>query len=97
MRGKLILLAAFLAGCTNPVAPPAVREVDETQVAGCAFVTNIRGTPSVYGPVLGEQGIAYTRNQVIKDAAEAGANTIVFEKVSPGATVYVVNATAYRC
>jgi hypothetical protein len=31
------------------------------------------------------------------DARDAGANTVVFDPVTPGADVYELHAVAYRC
>lgn len=98
MRIWLILPLA-LAACTDPGfrGVPGVREAEASQVGACAYVSNITGRPSVYGPLLGDQGISYARNQVLDTARSSGANTVVFEKVTPGEPVFELNATAYRC
>lgn len=99
MRMFLILAPLALTACTDPGfrGVYGVREAEANEVTQCQVVTRIRGVPSVYGPVLGAQGLSYTRNQVLSDAQKAGANTVVFEKINPGETVYELRATAYRC
>jgi hypothetical protein len=76
--------------------PPGVREATAAEVTTCAYVSDIRMKPGVYGP-LADQGLKYARNRVLADARDAGANTVVFGQVTPGADVYAVTATAYRC
>lgn len=95
----LALPLALLACSRDPgfVGVAGVREAEATAVAACAYVTDIRMTPGVYGPLLAQQGLSYARNRVKEDALAAGANTVVFEKVSPGEPVYEVRARAYRC
>jgi hypothetical protein len=99
MRPAAILVLLVTAACNDPGFQGVydVREADAGTVGSCTYVSNIRGTPSVYGPVLGSQGISYTRNQVLDEARQAGANTVVFDKVNPGEQVYELRATAYRC
>lgn len=99
MRNLVFLAPLALIGCANPgyQSVPGVREADAASVAQCQHLSNIRGVPSVYGPLLGGQGLSYTRNQVLADAQAAGANTVVFDKVTPGQEVYELRAAAYRC
>jgi hypothetical protein len=87
-----------LAACTDPgfTGVPDVRTATAAEVAGCAFVTELRTRPAVYGP-LAQQGIEYARNRTLAAAREDGANTVVFEPVEPGALVTEVRARAYRC
>ncbi len=94
-------LAVVIAvgACTQDAGfapPPGVREATAAEVAACAYVSGIRMEPGVYGP-LADQGLKYVRNKVLADARDAGANTVVFGQVTPGADVYAVTATAYRC
>lgn len=104
-RAAALLLAGLtalpaLAGCSqNPgfAGVPSVREADSYQVASCTYLTDIGMEPGVYGPLLAQQGLKYARNKVKADALNAGANTVVFDKVAPGADVWVVHAKAYRC
>lgn len=94
------LAALMLAGCTNDpgfTGVAGVREAEPGQVAGCRYVTDIRMAPGVYGPVLAEQGLRYARNKIMADAKEAGADTVVFDKVVPGTDVYELHAVAWRC
>lgn len=103
MRKKLapigLVVLAAVAGCTSDpgfTGVPGVREAEATEVAACAYVSNIGMTPGVFGP-LAEEGLKYARNKVKEEALQAGANTVVFDKVTPGTEVYRVTATAYRC
>ena len=95
-----LIAAALLAACTQDpgfVGVPGIREAEAHEVGACRYLSNISMTPGVYGPLLAEQGLRYARNKVKEDAIAAGANTVVFEKVSPGTDVYQVRAVAYRC
>ena len=97
MRRMALIGLAMLAGCTMPQGRgAAVREATAAEVAACRYITDIRMTPGVYGPVLTEQALIYARTQVKSDAARAGADTIVFA-AQPGEIVYQVDAAAYRC
>lgn len=89
-----------VASCAQDPASLPVTGVSEAQaeeVGACTLVTSIRSTPGIYGPLLAEEGLRQARNAVLKDAKDAGANTVVFDKVAPGAPVYEVTAGAYRC
>jgi len=97
MRRMIWIGLAGLAACTMPEGPGAtVREATEAEIAGCRYITDIRMTPGVYGPVVTEQALSLARMRVKSDAARAGADTIVFAAPA-GATVYQVEAAAYRC
>ncbi len=90
---------AALAACTSDpgfTGVSGVREAQATEVAGCRYLSNISMVPGVYGP-LATQGLKYARNKIKADAQAAGADTVVFEQVTPGADVFKVNAVAYRC
>ena len=93
------LCALALGACTSDpgfTGVAGVREAEAAEVAACAYVSNIGMTPGVFGP-LAEEGLAYAPKKVIQSALEDGANTVVFEKVTPGTMVTRVTATAYRC
>ena len=98
-RGALLAVIGCLPACTDPGlrGVPGVRVVPSDQVAGCTFVTNLRARPPVYGPGLADQGVRYARNTVLAAAQADGANTVVFDTVEPGAPVFEVTGTAYRC
>lgn len=95
---RLLPALALLVACTStaPTAVPPVRVAEPAEVAGCTRVGNVRATPSVYG-VFATQGIADARRAVLVGAAEQGADTVVFDRVEPGATVTEVTAASYRC
>ncbi len=98
-RPILLLTAALgLAACNDPgfSGVPSVRTATEAEVAACAYVIDLRARPGVYGP-LAQQGLEYSRNQVLDSARQEGANTVVFEQVEPGTMVTEIRATAYRC
>lgn len=95
----VLAVMTALAACTQDpgFAPPAgVREATAAEVTACAYVSDIRMEPGVFGP-LADQGLKHARNTVLADARDAGANTVVFDQVTPGADVFSVTATAYRC
>ena len=92
-------LAALVAACTSDpgfTGVAGVREATAAEVTACTYVTDISGSPSVYGP-LATQGLKYMRNKIMADAQASGANTVVFDQATPGADVYKLHAVAYRC
>lgn len=92
-------LTAALAGCNDPGfrGVSGVRTAEAHEVVSCTRLVTIRTRPDVYGPLLADQGLTYARNRVLDDARKAGANTVVFDKVTPGEPVFEVTAQAYRC
>lgn len=93
----LLPIGLALASCSNtPAAQPPVRVATQDQVGQCAYVTNIQDKPGLYG-AFASQGISYARNAILNAAAQAGANTVVFEPIVPGGMVTMLKATAYRC
>lgn len=100
-RGRMLAGAGLLAlaGCTNDpgfTGVPGMRETDAASVAACTYVTDVTGTPSVFGP-LASEGLKYSHNQILAEARTAGADTVVFDQATPGADVYKLHAVAYRC
>lgn len=94
-----LAVGGVLAGCTDDPGfkgVTGVREATLAEVGQCKYLMDISGRPGVYGPLL-QQGLKYTRNSIMADAQDAGANTVVFDQVSPGAAVYKLHATAYAC
>ncbi|HEY0213471.1 MAG TPA: hypothetical protein VGC40_07780 [Paenirhodobacter sp.] len=100
---KAILLPtlafALIAGCNDPGfrGTTAVRVASADEVGACRFIENVSVKPGVYGPILGDQGVKYSRNQLLDMARADGANTVVFDQVDPCAAVYVVSARAFAC
>jgi hypothetical protein len=95
----LLVAATALAACTQDpgfTGVAGVREATPAEVAACRQITDIRGTPSVFGP-LATQGLKYMRNKIMADAQAAGANTVVFDQATPGADIYELHAVAYAC
>jgi len=99
MIRKLFVAALFLAACAEDPGlrgVTGVAEITEAEAASCSPVIDIRAKPGAYGP-LAQQGLEYSRNQVLSTAKESGANAVVFQPVSPGAMVTELRATAYLC
>ena len=94
----MAMVAALAAGCNDPGfrGVDGVRAAEASEVVGCRYVSGLKMTPSVYGP-LADEGLRYVRNRIKSDAQNLGANTVVFEKVTPGLPVGEVVATAYSC
>ena len=99
---KPILIVAFLGALSACTQDPGftgvagVREATAAEVGQCAYVSDVRMTPGVFG-ALATQGLKYARNKVMADARDAGANTVVFDQTTPGADIYQLHAVAYRC
>jgi len=93
------LAAATLAGCNDPGfrGVPEVRIATEAEVAQCRLTSMITNEPGVYGPLVGHEAERYARNKVLDMAKSDGANTVVFDPVTPGEPVYLLKARAYRC
>ena len=92
------MAAVMVAGCNDPGfrGVDGVRTAEANEVLACRYVSDIKMSPSVYGP-LADEGLRYVRNKIMADAQTLGANTVVFEKVTPGLPVGEVRATAYTC
>lgn len=92
-------LAAFgvLAGCALPTSPASkVREATADEVISCQRIGLVTGVPGVFGP-LAKIGLADARNAAKAVAFDQGANTVVFDMIPEGITVFEVTGTAYRC
>ncbi len=89
-------LAASLLACTPATPTKPGSRVQARRLAACTYVSDIRMRPGTYG-LLADQGVKYARNTIMADARDAGANTVVFDSVAPGADVYQLHAVAYRC
>ncbi len=100
-NGALALALLLPAACASNdpgfAGVPGIREAEAGEVTACTYISNVNVTPSVFGPVLGDQGVKYSRNQLKDEARKSGADTVVFDKVVPGAPIYKVSAIAYRC
>lgn len=96
----LAVLAAVTAGCTNDpgfTGVSGVREAEAGEVLACRYISDISARPALYGPVLGQEALKYSRNTILADALDSGANTVVFDQVTPGSDIYKLHAKAYRC
>ena len=89
---------AVLAGCVTPQGGgvAGVREITSAQAASCTYVMDMRAEPGVYG-ALAQQGLEYARASLLTMARDEGANAVLFQPISPGATVTEIRGTAYRC
>ena len=98
-RFAAMLATLAVAACTDPglTGVGGMRTATQSEVAACTFVTNLRSRPPVYGALLAQQGLEYARNRTLATAQADGANTVVFAEVEPGAPVYEVVASAWRC
>lgn len=98
-RGAMtVSLVVLLAGCGVPGQTGGpMREAGPAEVAACRYITDLTMTPGVYGPLLTERALTLARARVKADAQAAGADTVVFAQPPAGATVYQVEAKAYRC
>lgn len=96
----LALATAPIAGCTNDpgfTGVYGVREAAATEVSACRYISDISMRPSLYGPVLGQEALKYSRNTILAEAKDSGANTVVFDQATPGTDVYNLHAKAYSC
>lgn len=103
MKGLAALAGAAALAATAGCAPDpgltgvaGVREMTAAEAAGCRYITDIRMTPGLYGP-LASEGLKYARNKVRAEALASGANALVFDQATPGQDVYEVHAVAYAC
>lgn len=95
----LPVLVLALGGCMNgssPVPTAPVRVASAAEVTQCKYVMNLSDKPGLYG-AFATQGQDYARKSILDSAAQAGANTVVFDKIEPGSMVTELTATAYRC
>lgn len=101
MRSVFLIAATLgpLGACTQDpgfTGVSGIREASASEVAQCSYVSDFRSTPGTYG-ILASPGVRYARNRIMADAQASGANTVVFDPVSPGAEIYQIHAVAYRC
>lgn len=90
-------ICGVVAGCALPTTPASkVREASADEVVSCQRVGLVTGVPGVYGP-LAKIGLRDARNAAKTVAYEQGANTVVFDVIPEGITVFEVTGTAYRC
>jgi len=90
---------AVLAACEAPapfVDTLSVREVTAEEVVACTPLTIITTTLGVSGTLGREKALELGRNETKAKAAEAGADTVVFESGSEPDDLFVRAAT-YRC
>lgn len=95
----LVLAPLALAACVSDPGfrgVTGVRTITAAEAVACRYVTDIRATPGVYGP-LAQQGLEYSRNRVLDLAKQSGANAVVFDEVVPGELVTEITAKAYAC
>lgn len=94
-----VLAVSVLSGCNDPgfQGVPEVRIANAADVGQCRPVSVITNEPGLYGPVVGEQAERYARNKIMESARDAGADTVVFDPVTPGEPVYLLKAKAYDC
>jgi hypothetical protein len=100
MSIRPLLFLPLLAACTPPAGLTGVRDVrviSAAEAAACAPLEIVSMTPGLYGPVIGDQAVEYTRNEVLALAGRGGANAFVFEETPPGEPIYLVRGTGYRC
>ena len=92
-----MVVGGLLAGCALPSSPASqVREATLADIGGCERIGIVTGVPGVYGP-LAKIGLSDARNAAKTVAFEQGANTVVFDVIEPGVTVFKVTGVAYRC
>jgi len=96
--GALAGVLALAACAADPGFVPVsgVREISRAEASQCRYISDFSMTPPVYGPLAG-QGLRYTRNKVMADARDAGANAIIFDAVTPGGDIVSVHAVGYQC
>ena len=100
MTLRPLLLLPLLAACTPPAGLTGVsdvRVISAAEAATCEPLEIVSMTPGLYGPVIGDQAVEYTRNEVLALARRGGANAFVFDATPPGEPVYLVRGTGYRC
>lgn len=99
MKHPFCLLPLLLtaAGCAAPPPPgPQVRILTQTEAKDCTYVMDLHDTINPATPPAG--ALAYARKAMILQAAQAGANAIVFGTARPTAqSAAPLSATAYDC
>lgn len=99
MRITPFFFVAVLAACEAPapfVDTLSVREATAADVTGCTPLTIITTTLGVSGTLGREKALELGRNETKAKAAEAGADTVVFESGTAPDDLFVRAAT-YRC
>ena len=95
-----VLALAGLAACETPsplVDNSGVTEATPLEVALCTPLTVITTTLGISGTIGREKALEIARNETKSKAAEAGADTVVWESGGPGSDDLFVRAATYRC
>lgn len=102
MRTKSLFFLAVLpvlAACEPPAAftdTPGVREAFAREVVDCTPLTILTTTLGVSGTLGRKKALELARNETKAKAAEAGADTIVFESGTAPDDLFV-RAASYQC
>ncbi|KAF0844353.1 hypothetical protein FNL37_1797 [Methylovorus glucosotrophus] len=96
---RIFLLIALLTGCASAdlnKVPEGMRVKDEKSVSACEFKGEVNGISSLYG-LFAEVALSNARKQAFAQAAELGANTIVWKPQVAQYGSTSANGNAYRC
>lgn len=97
---KICILAAFaLAGCSNtmPASDMVKIAVAEQEVAGCKYLSEVRGDHNLWGGMMVQVAIDDATAQLKNKTAQAGGNTVLVTKSSSHMAGANMAGKAYRC
>ena len=98
---KATILAALLllSGCATTTAshvPDGMRVTTADRVSACTTAGDVHGVSGLYG-VFGQSALANARQEAFKQAAEMGANTVVWGQVVASYGSTAITGMAYKC
>lgn len=87
-----------MTGCaaTNVRPPQGMKVALEKDVSACEFLGDVHGVSMFYGMFAGS-AITKAQKEAFNNAAELGANTVVWLPVQAQYGGTSVHANAYRC
>jgi hypothetical protein len=96
-----LLAAAFVLTACEPPFPitdkSGVRVASPVEVTACNRRRVLTTTPGISGSIGRDKAMELARNETKANAADAGANTIVYQNGAPGSNDLFVRADAYFC
>ena len=95
ITGALCAVTLFLAGCAT-VQPNSIREVAETQVAGCRLLGAVNGSDSVFVGLSAAVGSRNAKARAMNAAVALKATDVVWSQSGTSMTSEWIGK-AYAC
>lgn len=99
MQRACLMALVVLAGCssTMPASDMVKIAVAEHEVAGCTYLSEVRGDHNMWGGMMVQRAIDDATAQLKNKTAQAGGNTVLVTKSSSHMAGANMAGKAYRC